>query len=340
MRRRRSVSVPFRLDLRHAVRALGRSPGFSLVVIVVLALGIAGATVVYSVAEALLLRPIPYSDPGGLYLVSTIYSTGATDGIVSPRVSHWELFERLRERREFLEKVGAWSSRGANISGNGWSERLQVGAVSREFLSLAGVRPALGRGFIASEFQPGQNTVALLTHSVWQRRFGGAPDTIGRTIVVDDAPYTIVGVLHADFKSIDELETGTPTWFDNGLGVLVPLTGDPTLWLKSTTSATTTLRVLGRLRQARMLEAARQDLGFLARHLYWAPGPMTPSYTLTPMTAALSRGVPERVALLAAAVIVLLFVACANAALLMLERGESRRREFNVQHRDFTVPEE
>ena len=331
MLHRRGLGSPIWLNVRHAARSLGRSPGFSLVVIVVLALGIAGSTVVYSIAEALLLRPIPYTDPESLYLVGIAHSAGGTQAGVSPQVVHWELFERLRERHTFLEAVAAYSSRGANLLGDGWSERLQVGAITGDFLPLAGVRPPLGRGFLATEFQPGHNAVALLTHSVWQRRFGGTPDAVGRTVVVDDTPCTIVGILPADFKSIDELETGTPTWTDNGLGVLVPLAGDPTLRSRNSSSSTATLRVLGRMRQVRMLEAAREELGFLARHLPWPPGPMTPSYTLTPLTSALSRGVPERVALLASAVAVLLLVACANAALLLLERRESRRRELEIR---------
>jgi hypothetical protein len=253
--------------MRFALRALRHNPGYTLVVTLVLAIGIAGSTFVYSVAEALLFRPIPYSDPDSLYLVSTALSAGGTQASVVPQVSHWELFERLRERHAVLDAIAAYSSRGANILGDGWSERLQVGAITHDFLSLVGVRPSPGRGFLATEFQPGHNAVALLTHSVWQRRFGGALDAIGRAIVVDDTPYTVVGVLPADVKSIDELETGAPTWTDNGLGVLVPLVGDPTLGRGNGTSSTSTLRVLGRLRQVRMLEAAREEVGFLARRL-------------------------------------------------------------------------
>lgn len=241
------------------------------------------------------------------------------------------MFDLLRERHGFLENVSAYASRGANVLGDGWSERLQVGAITGDFLPLTGVRPSLGRGFLAAEFQPGHNAVALLTQSLWQRRFGGAPDAIGRTINIDDAPYTIVGVLPADFRSIDELETGAPTWEDDGLGVLVPLAVDPKLRSGDSSSSTTTVRILGRLRQPRMLEAARDEVRFLGRRFSGPSGPVTPSYTLTPMVAALSEGVPERMALLAAAVAVLLLVACANAALLMLERGESRRRELEIR---------
>ena len=312
--------------LRHAVRGLGRSPAFSIVVTLVLALGIAGSTVVYSIAEALLLRPIPYADPDSLYLVSVVSPGVGT----STRVVHWELFERLRARQTSLEAVAAYASRGANISGDGWSERLQVGSVSREFLPLTGVRPFPGRGFLESEFQAGNANVALLTHSVWQRRFAGAASAVGRSVVVDDTPCTIVGILPPDFKSVDELGTGSPTWFDSSLGVLVPLRGDPT-FLRRDSSATASLRVLARLRRPRLLEAARGEVGGLSAGLHWPSGRPKPSYSLTPLASTLNPGVPERVALLSAAVAVLLVVACANGALLMLQRRENRRRETEIR---------
>jgi putative ABC transport system permease protein len=297
-----------------------------MVVTLVLALGIAGSTVVYSIAEALLFRPIPYADPDSLYLVSVAYPGTGTSGTVI----HWELFERLRARQTLLETVAAYSSRGANLSGDGWSERLQVGSVSREFLPLTGVRPFPGRGFLETEFQAGSGQVALLTHSVWQGRFAGALNAVGRTLLVDDTPYTIVGILPSDFKSVDELGTGSPTWFDSSLGVLVPLRGDPT-FLRSDSSATATLRVLARLRRSGLLKAARGELAVLSAGLRWASGPLKPTYTLTPLAPTLNPGVPERVALLSAAVAVLLVVACANAALLMLQRREGRRRETEIR---------
>jgi putative ABC transport system permease protein len=312
--------------LRQAVRGLSRSSAFSIVVTLVLALGIAGSTVVYSIAEALLFRSIPYADPDSLYIVSVVDPGSGT----SETVFHWELFERLRARQTVLEAVAAYSSRGANVSGDGWSERLQVGAVSREFLPLAGVRPCPGRGFLETEFQAGSGHVALLPHSVWQRRFAGAVNAVGRTVLVDDTPHTIVGILPPDFKSIDELATGSPTWFDSNLGVLVPLHGDPR-YLRSDSSATARLRVLARLRQPRLLEAARGEVAVLSAGLHWPSGRPKPSYTLTPLAPTLNPGVPERIALLSAVVAVLLVVACANAALLMLQRRESRRRETEIR---------
>ncbi len=317
--------------LRLALRALRHNPGFTIVVCGVLATGIAGSSFVYSVAEALLFRPIPYSEPESLYLVSTAYSTGGTQVSVIPTVAHWQLFEWLRDRQTLLEAVAAYSSRGANISGDGWGERLRVGSITRGFLPLTGVRPFPGRGFLESEFQPQHSHVALLTHSAWQRRFSGAPDAVGRTVVINDAPYTIVGVLPPDFRSVSELMTGLPTWFDDSLGALVPLVGDPTRRSRSDSSAGKTLFILGRVRQSRRLEAARQELALFSAGLPEPSGPMRSSYTLTPLAAALTPGVPERLALLAAAVGVLLLVACANGALLMLQRRESRRRETEIR---------
>ena len=319
------------LHVRHAVLSLRRSWRFSLVVTLVLAIGIGGATVVYGVAEGLLFRPIPYSAPENLHVVSTVYSTGGSQGSVSHTVLQWELFERLTAGQTLLDGVAAYSERGANVAGDGWSERLQVAAVTRSFLPLVGVQPSCGRRFLEVEFKPEENHVALLTHSLWRRRFGSDPAAVGRTILLNDRPYTVVGVLSSDFRSIGELETGIPAWFEGGLGVLVPLVGDPTMTSSAHSNATQSLRILARLSERRRLGAARRELALLSARFSRTLRGVTTSYTLTPLSDALSSGVPERLALLAAAVAVLLLVACANGALLMVQRRESRRREIEIR---------
>lgn len=206
--------------------------------------------------------------------------------------------------------------------------------VTRDFLGLVGVRPSLGRTLVGSDFEPGRGHVALLSHSLWRARFASASDVVGRSIVVDDTPYTVVGVLPSTFRSLDELQTGTPARADGRLGVLAPLVGE--LWYLTSRSSSSgrTQYILARLGDPRMLAAARSEVAAIARPLLAEAGaglPGTVSYTLAPIGAMLNQGVAERMALLGAAVAVLLLLACANAALLMLERRESRRRQFQIQ---------
>lgn len=315
----------------HVARSLRRAPAFSSVVTGVLAIGIAGATVVYSAAGALLFRAIPYSDPDTLCLVSMAFSGGADE--VSTTVFHWDLFEQLAGRHSGpLQIVAAYSNRGANLGGDRWSEHYQVGAVTPSFLGVIGVQPSVGRGFIEGDFRSGRHHVALLSHALWQARFAGAVDVVGKTITIDEVPYAVVGVLPAAFRSFDELETGSPAaWFNTRLGVLIPLLGDPTQTRPANSSATQTLRIVTRLRDVRELAAARRDVSALGSRLRWAPSPMKVGYTLSPIAGALNPGVPARMALLGAAVAMLLLLACANATLLMLERRESRRREMEIR---------
>lgn len=327
---RADVWDAFGFQLRLVSRSLRRSPAFSVVVTAVLAIGIAGATVVYSVAQAVLFRPIPYADPDSLYLVSSTYSS---DAAISSRVIYFELFEQLREGRgRSLLSTAAYSSRGANLSEDGWSERWQVGAVSPDFLTLVGVRPYAGRGFTETEFRAGEHRAAILSHALWQARFGGAPDAIGMDILIDDKPFTVVGVLPETFRSFDELETATPAaWNDSQLGVLVPLLGDPFFERRSTSAALQKLQVVARLREGQSLDEARQEVEAVGRRLQRGPSPARARYGLVPIGSLLSHGVPTRMGLLGAAVAVLLVLACANSALLLLQRRESRRRELQIR---------
>lgn len=319
------------LHVRHAVSSIGRSWRFSLVVTLVLSVGIAGATVLYGVADALLFRPIPYANAGSLYVVSTEYWTGGSRAGLSHEVQQWDLFERLNTWQRVFDGVAAYSERGANVGGEGWSERLQVGSVTRGFLMLLGVQPFRGRGFSDPDFRPEENRVALLTHALWQRRFGGNPEAVGRTILLNDQPHLIVGVLPPDFRSLRELETGVPTWFQGALGVLVPLVGDPTSTTSADSSGAHSLRLLARLSNPRRLDAARRELSLLSARFSRTHRGVTTRFALTPLSEALAQGVPERLALLAAAVVILLLVACANVALLLLQRRECRRREIEIR---------
>lgn len=328
----RGWSIGF--EFRHVLRSLRRSPVFTAVVIGVLAIGIAGATVVYSVAGAILFRPIPYTDPGTLALVMEDFSLGETVEVV-PLVSHWQMFEWLRDRHSpSIHAVAASSTREANLVGEGWSERCLLKSVTPTFLSVVGVRPSVGRGFADTDFQAGNHRVAILSHALWRSRFGADRGVVGRTVLVNSSVYTIIGVLPATFGTIDELQTGTPAaWLDARLGLLVPIVDNP--WRvdsRTTTGVDPRMRAIVRLADARSLNAARSEVEALGRRVDWPGGAdVRISYTLRSVIGALNQDVQARVVLLGAAAGVLVLLSCATAALLMLERRESRKRELAIR---------
>ena len=331
MRDRTALAGSTWRSAKHAWHALAGNPGFSLIVTLVLAVGIAGTTVVYAVAAALLFRPIPYADPSHLGLVTWSASYGSAP---AARVhgGTWEVFERLGRKETALD-AAAFRSRGANVRGNGWADRVEIGAATSRFLTMTGTTPVVGRRFLPAEYDLDHEPVALIAHSLWQRRFGGDENVVGRTITIDDLSFTIVGVLPRDFQGIDELETGIPAWSSTSLGVLIPLRGAPLVGVPST-SETYSLQILVRLSDKTTLEAARHKLAAISSQLSPVSGLSRLrdlNYTLTPLPEAIREHAPEHLGLVAGAVAVLLLAACANAALLMLQRRETRRHELEVR---------
>lgn len=171
----------------------------------------------------------------------------------------------------------------------------------------------------------------MLSHALWRSRFGADPNVMGRTILVDEAPYTVIGVLPATFRSIDELRTGGPAaWLGNRLGILVPLVDNPeTITWRTGTGIFLGSEVFVRLPDVRSFGIARAEVETLGRRMALVSRDL--SYTLRPVTTVFDQSLPARMALLAAAAAVLVLLACATAALLMLERRESRRREFAIR---------
>jgi len=181
--------------LRRASRALRRAPGFTIAAVLTLALGIGGSTVVFSVVHALLLRPLPYANPERL--------------VVARSGPLWPIYEQWREATAIFEGLAAYNRRAANLSGDGESERITLARATGNFLTVVGVRPALGREFAGEELRAGQDNVVLLTDALWRRRFGASRDVLDRTLVLDDRPYTIVGVT-ADLRRPGSLEAPLP----------------------------------------------------------------------------------------------------------------------------------
>ena len=208
-------------DLRYAVRTLARTPGFTLAALVTLALGIGANTAIFSVVNTVLLRPLPYKDPGRLVMIG---DRGA-DG--SPVNVGYATFHDLRDRSRTLSEMAAVRSWNPTLAGGGEAERLSAMRVTWNYFAMLGVAPALGRGFTAAEDRPEQWHVVLLSDGLWRRRFGADPDVVGRTVSMNDVSYRIVGVMPASFEPLvsarfyQPAELWAPLGYDTSLQLRV-----------------------------------------------------------------------------------------------------------------------
>jgi predicted permease len=300
-------------DVRHAARGLRRSPGFSLAVILTLALGIGGNTAVFSVVDQLLLRPLPY--PDGDQLVMVDESRGLDLFDASP--ANW--LDWQRESRTFA-RLAAWQPWAFTLTGAGEARRVNAQLVSSEFFPLLGVAPLLGRTISDRDDRPNGPRVAVLSYRAWQDQLGGDRRAIGRTVRLDDRPYEIVGVMPAGFRFLRE-DVGV--WTASQLDRNRP-------WRETTDGRF--IHVVGRRAAGAPIGTVRSEMEGIARRLAatYAFNKNT-SVTVTPLREVLTGEVRTSVLMLFAGVSVLLAIACFNVANMLLARSASRQREIAIR---------
>jgi putative ABC transport system permease protein len=303
-------------DLRYGSRVLRKAPGFTIIALLTLALGIGANTAIFSILYSILLRPLPYKDASRLIV---LHETTPRVGLVS--VSYPDFLDWRAQNTAFSE-MAAVNSVAFNLSGINQPENVSGQAVSPNFLSILGLRPLLGRDFDASEAKAGTAAVVLLSYSLWQSYFGGDRNVIGRTIALDDRAFSIIGVLPADFRWTEKTDLLEPIgiWVtNNSASQNRDRRGDMT--------------VLGRLAPHVSFERAQAEMRSIAARLAQAyPGSNGQfGVALQPIRDVFVSDIRPAVILLFVAVTFVLLIACANVANLFLMRGAGRSREIALR---------
>jgi putative ABC transport system permease protein len=312
----------FLQDLKYALRMLKKNPAFTAVAILTLAVGIGAISAIFSVVNSVLLRPLPYRQPDQLVRV---YSEFPTMHFKKFWLSPPELLDIQREAKSW-EAIGAWASSGQNVGTDSEPMRVVSAAITRGLIDALGVQPELGRNFSEEEDRSGGPKVAIISHGLWQKGFGGASDIIGKQIQVDARTVTIVGVMPAEFAF--------PPGSNDQADIIVPLQFD---FANPGSRGSHFLSVIGKLKPGVTTEQALSEMTSLmagwksegrAQHLL---NPERHPVVMLGLHEDVIGSARKAVWLLMIAVAFVLLIACVNVANLLLARAESRHREFAVR---------
>jgi len=311
-------------DLRFALRTLSKSPGFTGVVVLTLALGIGANTAIFTVVNGVILKPLPYPQPGRLVMLWERQLSGGTLGSVAPA----NFFDWREQSRSFEKMAAIDPYPDFILTGSGEPRRLVGAAVSSQFFSLLGVRMALGRDFWPEEDRPGYNQVVVLSNPTWSQYFGGSPDIAGKLIRLNNTEYTVVGVLPRDFSLVSRAsDFESRNRFDVWTPLALPSPPEP--WQRSAHA----LCVFARLESGASLRQAQADLNQVAANLQrlYPADDKERGITAVPLAQYVVANVRTALFTLMAAVGMVLLIACSNIANLLLTRGVTRQKEIALR---------
>jgi putative ABC transport system permease protein len=303
-------------ELRYAARSLWRTPRFTLLAALTLALGIGINTGVFAVLDAVLFRPLPYDDPARLISLWEITPKGARFTVAPGNLADYRGISAF-------ESLAGVQRANRNLTGAGTAERLNGLGVTANYLNVLGVRPGLGRFFTPEEDRPGSNRVAVISHALWTSRFGSDRAVLGRPIQLDGIPHIILGVMSENFQSPSQIQN------NERIDVFVPAAYDAALLANRGDHE---IEVVGRLRPGASVERAQSELDALTTRL----GRQYPDFggfhaSIRPLADDLTRNVRASLRAILAAVAFILLIACVNVANLFLVRAAEARRDIALR---------
>ncbi len=300
-------------DFRYALRQLRKSPGFTVVAVITLTLGIGATTAIFSVVYGVLLRPLPYSGADRIMAMSEVNSHGGLSPLADPN------FDDFRDQNHSFQSIAKYTAEPVSVSGASQPTRTVVAAVTPQFLTVFGVEPIMGRDFTASDDNKGAGPVALVSSGYWRQYLGSPQDLSQAHLKINNAIYSVIGVLPSAFRFPNDVDV----WVAADIGG------------ESLSRTSHNYSGVGRLKDGVRVDQARADISAIARRIYQASNEKTDYLlrdgTVVPLQDSITGAVRSPLLILLGTVGLLLLVACANVANLLLAQASVRERELSIR---------